>query len=262
MSNSMFSVQDQVVLLSGGSRGIGKSLAQGFVEAGATVLITGRERATIEATAKEISTAENTVTPLVCDVAQNRDIDRAVDEAIQQFGHIDTLVNVAGVNIRKPVETYTEEEYDYIVDINLKGAFFMAQAVGIRQLQRGSGSQINIDSLNSYAPLKQVAPYALSKAGMKTMTRSLAMEWGDRGVRVNGIAPGFILTPLTEKLWSSPTMQTWAMENMPMKRLGKPEDLVGTAIFLASEAAAFLTGQTIYVDGGMVSGMQWPIERA
>ncbi len=262
MSPRMFSVESQVVLLSGASRGIGKGLAKGFADAGAKVIITGREAATITATAAELSSPDCTVEPHVCDVAKADDIHAVVEAIIAEHGQIDTLVNVAGVNIRKPVETYTEAEYDHIVDINLKGAFLMAQTVGKHQLARGSGSQINIDSLNSYAPLKHVTPYALSKAGMKTMTRSLAMEWGDRDVRVNGIAPGFILTPLTEKLWSSESMQAWAMDNMPMKRLGHPEDLVGTAIFLASDAAAFVTGQTIYVDGGMVSGMAWPIERA
>jgi gluconate 5-dehydrogenase len=146
-----------------------------------------------------------------------------------------------------------------VLDINLRGAFFMAQAVGRQMMSQGSGSVVNIDSLNSDAPLKHVAPYAMSKAGVNAMTRALAMEWGPHGVRVNGLAPGFILTDLTQKLWSDPTMSEWGRVNTPLGRLGRPEDLVGTAIFLASPAAAFLTGQTLYVDGGLIAGRVWPI---
>lgn len=260
MPEDLFSVSDQVVLLSGASRGIGKGLALGFVERGAKVVVTGREETTITETAKQLAADGGNVTPLVCDVAKPEDIQRCVEDVIEQFGRIDTLVNVAGVNIRKPAEEYTAEEYDFIVDINLRGAFLMATSAGRHMLNRGAGSIINIDSLNSHAPLRHVAPYAMSKAGMKTMTRSLAMDWGGRGVRVNGIAPGFILTPLTEKLWSRPNMLAWGQRNTPMGRLGHPSDLVGAAIFLASDAAAFMTGQTLYVDGGMVAGMPWPID--
>jgi gluconate 5-dehydrogenase len=126
-------------------------------------------------------------------------------------------------------------------------------------LERGSGAQINIDSLNTYAPLKGVLPYAMSKAGLSMMTRGLAEEWGPRGVRVNSLAPGFVLTDLTRKLWSDPTMQKWAGTNTPLGRLGEVEDMVGTCIFLASQASAFMTGQVVYVDGGMSAGVNWPI---
>jgi NAD(P)-dependent dehydrogenase (short-subunit alcohol dehydrogenase family) len=126
-------------------------------------------------------------------------------------------------------------------------------------VERKSGSQINIASLNTDRPLKNVLPYAMSKAGIAQMTRGLALEWGGSGVRVNGIAPGFILTDLTRKLWSEPTMQAWNEANCPQQRLGTPEDLVGAAVFLASPAAGFITGQTIYVDGGFTAGWSWPI---
>ena len=126
-------------------------------------------------------------------------------------------------------------------------------------LARGQGSQINIASLTSDCPLKHILPYAMSKAGIAQMTKALALEWGDRGVRVNALAPGFILTDLTQKLWSDPTMQAWGKANTPQGRLGTPEDLVGTAIFLASPASSFMTGQVLYVDGGFTAGWAWPI---
>lgn len=260
MPDSLFSVADKVALVSGGSRGIGAAIAQGFAERGAKVIITGREAETLAAAAKAMSAnAEHPVEFVVCDVASADAIRDAVRSVHQQHGRIDTLINVAGVNRRKRVEEVTEEDYDFILDINLKGAFIMAQEVGRVMIAQKRGSQINIGSLNNYAPLTAVAPYAISKGGLLYMTRALALEWGRHGVRVNGLSPGFILTDLTKKLWSDPTMQAWAKTNTPLGRLGEVEDLVGTAIFLASDAAAFMTGQTLLVDGGVSAGSNWPI---
>src|SRR5262249_5023960 len=143
--------------------------------------------------------------------------------------------------------------------INLKGAFLLSQAVGRHMIQRRGGNQINIASLAADRPLKHAAPYAISKAGLGQMTRALAMEWGPYDVRVNAIAPGFIITDLTRKIWADPQMQAWAQTNTPQRRLGQPQDLVGVALFLASPAAAFLTGQTLCVDGGFSAGWAWPL---
>ena len=188
------------------------------------------------------------------------DIQQTVDQIQQKYGQIDTLINVAGVNRRKPSLEVTEEDYDFIMDINLKGSFLLSQAVGRLMIERGSGSQINIASLNTDKPLKNVLPYAVSKAGMGHMTRALASEWGAFGVRVNALAPGFVLTDLTRKLWSEPHMKQWGLANTPQRRMGEPEDMVGTAVFLASAASAFMTGQILYVDGGFTAAFDWPIE--
>ncbi len=256
MSDELFSVKDQVVLVSGASRGIGRGLAEGFAQRGATVIITGREKDTLQKAAKEMG---GSVTPMVCDVSDAKAIETLVDGAVKQFGRIDTLLNVAGVNRRMKAEKLTEADYDFIVDINLKGPFLLSLAVGRRQLERKKGNQINITSLNNDRPLRGVMPYAVSKSGLQQMTRALAMEWGPSGVRVNAIAPGFILTDLTHKLWAQPVMKDWAMANTPLKRLGVPADMVGAAIFLASDASAFMTGQMVYVDGGCSAGNAWPI---
>src|ERR1051325_1443349 len=255
MNDSLFSVKDQVVLVSGASRGIGRAIAQGFAERDANVIITGRDSATLEKTAQEIG-----ATPIVCDVAKKDDIDRLVKATLDGFGRIDTLLNVAGVNRRMLAEKLSEDDYDFILDINLKGPFLLSQAVGKAMLARGQGSQINIVSLNNDRPLKGVMPYAMSKAALEQMTRSLAMEWGPRGIRVNAIAPGFVLTDLTKKLWSQPKMQEWGKTNTPLVRLGQPEDMIGASIFLASEASAWMTGQTLFVDGGFSAGLVWPID--
>ncbi len=260
MTDTLFSVADQVVLVSGGSRGIGFGLAKGFAERGAYVVIAGREESTLGPAATELSAkAQHPVRYVVCDVAKPQDATNAVEEVVAMYEKVDTLLNVAGVNIRQPVENFSLEQFDFIMDINLRGAFWMAHEAARSMRQHKSGCIINIDSLNSAMPLKHVTPYAISKCGLNGMTRALALEWGSQGIRVNGLAPGFILTDLTKKLWSNPQMQQWNQSCTPLGRLGTPEDLVGTAIFLASPAAAFLTGQTIYVDGGVVSGTNWPI---
>ena len=259
MSDPLFSVKDQIVLISGGSRGIGEAIAAGFAEREAQVIITGREQKTLEGTARQLTKGDHQVEWRVCDVSSLDSIKGAVHSVLEKYGRIDTLINVAGVNRRKPVEEVTDDDYDFILDINLKGAFQLSQQVGKAMIQRGEGNQINIASLNTDRPLKNVAPYAMSKSAIGTMTRSLAMEWGPKGVRVNALAPGFILTDLTNKLWSDETMQTWGHTNTPLGRLGLPADMVGTALFLASPAAAFMTGQTLYVDGGFTAGWTWPI---
>ena len=261
MSDPLFSVGGQVVVVSGGSRGIGRAIAEGFASREATVVITGRDPATLAAAAAEMTTAGQTVKPVVCDVANADSIQSLVTDVIQDFGYVDTLINVAGVNRRIPAKDLTEDDYDFVMDINLKGTFLLSQRIGQHMLSRGQGSQINIASLNSDRPLKHVAPYAMSKAGMAHMTRALALEWGSRGVRVNALAPGFILTDLTQKLWSDPTMQQWGQVNTPQGRLGRPEDMVGTALFLAAPASSFMNGQILYVDGGFTAGWSWPIPR-
>lgn len=259
-TDNLFSVRDKGVLVSGGSRGIGRALAEGFASRGAQVFITGRDANSLETAAAEISVGTHPVQFEVCDVSKPESIPPMVEAVVAKAGRIDSLLNVAGVNIRKRVETYTEAEYDYITDINLKGAFLVAQAVGRQMIaQKTGGTIINIDSLNTFAPLKGVLPYAMSKAGLGMMTRGMGMEWGDHGIRVNAIAPGFVLTDLTNKLWSDPTMQAWGKANTPLRRLGQPEDMVGAAIFLASDASRYMTGQVLYVDGGITCGMQWPI---
>jgi len=260
MHDKLFSVTGQIVLVPGASRGIGRALAEGFAARGAQVVIAGREATSLEKTASEISTGDKPVKPVVCDVAKPEDVAALVSSTLSAFGRIDTLLSVAGVNKRMKAENYSAEEYDWIMDINLRGSFLLAQAVGRHMIERKAGSIINIDSLNTYAPLTGVTPYAMSKAGVLMMTRSLANEWGRHGVRVNSIAPGFFPTALSQKLWAQKKMQEWALQNTPLGKLGDVKDLVGAAVFLASDAAAFITGQTIRVDGGVTAGINWPID--
>jgi NAD(P)-dependent dehydrogenase (short-subunit alcohol dehydrogenase family) len=259
MDDTLFSVAGQVVLVSGGSRGIGRAIAEGFAQRGAHVIITGRQRESLEQTAQAIGQGRQPVRAIVCDVAKHQDIQSLVRTVLEEFGQIDTLVNVAGVNRRRLALEYSEEDFDFILDINFRGAFFLAQAVGRAMVARKSGSQIHVASLNTDRPLKYVLPYAASKAAMGHMTRSLALEWGPHGVRVNALAPGFTVTDLNRKLWDDEKVLSWVLDHTPQRRLGQPVDMVGTAIFLAAPAAAFITGQILYVDGGMSAGYVWPL---
>ena len=209
MLDTLFSVKDHVVLITGGSRGIGKELASAFASRGAQVIIAGRNKETLNKAANEINTSSNSVSSEVCDVSSSDDVEVLVNSVKSQYGKIDTLVSVAGVNKRMKAEVYTEEDYDSITNINAKGAWITAQTVGREMITQGSGSIINVDSLNTYAPLRGTTPYAMSKASVLMMTRGLANEWGRHGVRVNSIAPGFILTDLTKKVWADETMQAW-----------------------------------------------------
>ena len=261
MVNDLFSVDGQVVLVSGASRGIGRTLAQGFADRGAAVVITGRVAETLEQTAGEICPPGGCVRAKVCDAADAKALQRLADEVVAEFGRIDTLVNCAGVNKRIRAEQYDEATYDYITNINIRGAFFLSLAVGRHMIKAKRGCQINIDSINSHRPLRYVAPYAMSKAAMSHMTRCLAMEWGPHGVRVNSLAPGFIATTdLAKPLLSNSKINEWREKNTPLGRPGTPDDLVGVAIFLASKAASYVTGQVIYVDGGTTCGLFWPLD--
>ena len=214
-NDELFSVAGQVVVVSGGSRGIGRALVAEFLKRGATVIATGRDPDALAETERVTAVDDRSATCLPCDVLDSNQIKETVQSTLDQHGRIDTLVNCAGVNRRMPTMDLTEEDYDYIVDINLKGAFHFSRIVGQQMILQKAGCQINIASLNTDRPLKNVLPYAASKAAMGHMTRGLAMEWGEHGVRVNAIAPGFILTDLTKKLWSDETMHQWGNRKHP-----------------------------------------------
>ena len=261
MHSDQFDVSDTIVLVSGGSRGIGLAAAAEFVRRGARGIITGRNEDSLRGACAAAPKGAHEMDFATCDVADSDAINACVDTVAQKYGRIDTLINCAGINIRRPAVDFTPQEYDQIMDINLRGAFFMAQAVGKMMIAAGKGNQINIDSLSTLTSLARVAPYSMSKAGLGNMTRALALEWGRFGIRVNGVAPGFILTDLTEKLWADPNLQAWNKTVAPLQRMGEVDDLTGAMVFLASPAAAFMTGQILRIDGGISAGINWPIDQ-
>jgi gluconate 5-dehydrogenase len=249
--NELFSVEGKVVLVSGGSRGIGLSIAEAFHKAGAKVVITSRQEQALKATGLDYR---------VCDISDAQQIKRCVDDVVGKYGRLDVLFNVAGINFRHAAETFPEEKLDEILAINVRGNFLMARDCGSAMVQQGSGKIINVASLHTHVSLNGVSAYGASKGAIGSMTRALAVEWARYSIQVNAIAPGIILTELNAKLWENPVMLNWVKERTPAGRLGERKDLIGAAIFLASAASDFVTGQVLYVDGGLTAGQTWPLD--
>jgi len=248
--NDLFSVKDKVIHVSGGSRGIGRAIAQACSETGARVIVSARNEATLKATGLPYE---------VCDVADSAQISRTVDNIVRRYGKIDVLFNVAGINFRHAAETYPDDKLDEVLNINVRGNFVMARECGRAMVSRKQGKVINIASLHTHSSLAGMVPYGASKGAIGVMTRALAVEWAAYNIQVNAIAPGFIRTDLNAVLWENEAIRNWALARTPAARLGVPQDLVGTAIFLASAASDFMTGQILYVDGGVTAGTTWPL---
>lgn len=251
MNPSLFDLTGRRALITGASRGIGEALARGLAAAGADVVLLARSRDALVSVAQEIEAAHGSkVQTMACDLRNRASIEEAVEAALS-VGPIDILVNNAGVNIRTKALDVTEEEWQTIIDTDLKGAFMMAQQVGRHMVDRGRGSVINVSSVGGHVALRTGVVYAAAKAGVIQMTKVLALEWGKHNVRVNGIAPWYFRTPLTEKLLNDETYHAEVVARTPLGRVGNVDELVGPTVFLASDAATYVTGHTLFVDGGM-----------
>jgi len=248
--STLFDLTGQVALVTGASRGFGRSIAGALAGAGADLVLTSRTLKDVEAVAAELASTGRKILPLQADVTQVEDVEEAVRRAVATLGRIDVLINNAGINIRKPALELTETDWDQTLDTNVKGCFRVAKAVGRHMVARQKGCIVNIASMLASVTLPERAAYASSKGGLVQMTRTLAVEWAPYNVRVNAICPGPFLTDLNKVILDDPEKVKFFMDRMPMKRFGKPEELHGAAIFLASEASSFITGTTIYIDGG------------
>ena len=242
-----FSLKGKVALVTGGNRGLGRAIALALAEAGANVAIVSRTGEGLTDAAEEIRALGAQSMLLTGDVAVPSEAKRIVQAVADRFGRLDVLVNAAGVNRRIPSLEVSESDWDWILGVNL---FFMCQAAGEVMISQRKGSLINIASLLSEIGIPTLAPYAASKAGVVGLTRVLAAEWGPYGVRVNAIGPGYFRTRMTEKLFADQAWVERLLIQVPLGRPGDPQDLAGIAVFLASDASSYLTGQVIYVDGG------------
>jgi gluconate 5-dehydrogenase len=250
MTTDLFDLAGQRALVTGASRGLGEAVAKGLAQAGAAVAVCGRAREDLERVCADIQTQGGRAEPFVLDVLDGAAVERGAAEIIDSLGAVDILVNNAGVNVRKPILELSEEEWDLVIDTNLKGYFLVTRAVVPQMLARKRGKVINMASIMGTVALPHLLPYACSKGGVVQMTKVMALEWAQTGVNVNAIGPTYFETPLVAQLRNDPERFQFITERTPMGRWGQPEELVGTAVFLASRASDFITGQTLYVDGG------------
>ena len=249
---NLFDLTGKVAVVVGGSRGLGKGMATALADAGATVVIASRGREALETAAADIARETGgTCVPIPLDVTSLAAIRAFVAEVDQKLGRIDVLINSAGVNIRKSALEFEERDWDQVTDTQLKYVFFMDQAVGAYMVERGiKGRIINIGSLSSAIGLKNMAAYCASKGAIVQLTKALANEWAQYGICVNAIGPGYYFTEMTKPLLEDPEVMKKYREKIPMGRLGLPEDLSTTAVYLSSDASSYVTGQIVYVDGG------------
>lgn len=253
MASDLLNLEGKTAVITGGTSGIGRAMSLGLADAGADVVATARRKEQVESTAAEIEARGRKTLRIQSDVCDRASLEALAAATIAAYGKIDILINCAGIIRRTPTLTLAEEEWNSILNTNLTGTLRACQVFGKHMIERGYGRIINIASLNSFVALTEVAAYAASKAAITSLTRSLAVEWSKKGVTVNAIAPGVFITELNEKLLNSTPRGQELLMRTPMGRFGKTEELVGAAVFLASDSASFVTGQTIPVDGGFLA---------
>lgn len=243
----------KVAVVIGGTSGIGRAIAHGLAQSGADVVPTSRRQEQVDTAAAEIESIGTRSLRVVSDVADRESLLKLLEATVSEFGKVDILVNSAGRTKRAPTIEFDEDDWNDILETNLTGALRACQVFGKHMIEREYGRIINIASLSTFVSLFEVAAYSASKAGIASLTKSLAVEWATKGVCVNAIAPGVFRTPLNEKLLDETERGREFLLRTPMKRFGKVEELAGAAVFLASDAASFVTGEVLVVDGGFLA---------
>jgi len=254
MRNSLFDLTGQVAIVTGTSRGLGQYFARALAKAGADMVLTGRHRESLVAFAEEITALGRRAVALELDVRDQESIERMAADAEAAFGQIHILVNNAGCNIRKPALDVTWSDWNQVLDTNLRGTFFVAQAVARRMIAKGYGRIVNIGSVTSVFGYAGLAPYGASRGGVRQLTMSLAADWGKHGLTVNCLAPGWFKTEQNKILYEDREWVANLVERIPAGRPGEPRDLDGAVVFLASEASRYVNGQILLVDGGITVG--------
>ncbi|MBZ0254747.1 glucose 1-dehydrogenase [bacterium] len=254
MNPSMFDLTGKVALVTGTSRGLGQYMGRALAKAGADLIITSRTLDSLKPFQDEIEALGRKAFAVELDVTKQESITSAVDKAVQHYGKIDILVNNAGCNRRKPAMDVTWDDWNFVLDANLRGTFFVSQAVAKYMIEKQYGRIINIGSVTCVAGYAGLAPYCASRGGVKQLTMSLADDWGVYGITVNCLAPGWFKTAQNAVMYENEEWVEYLCDRIPLKRPGQPHDLDGTVVFLASDASEYITGQTLLVDGGISTG--------
>jgi gluconate 5-dehydrogenase len=249
-----FDLSGKVAIVTGTSRGLGQYFGRALARAGADLVITSRELSALEGFRSQIQELGRRVLALQLDVRNYESIQRMVEQAVAHYGKVDILVNNAGCNVRKPALEVTWEDWNLVLDTNLRGTFFVAQAVARHMIPRKYGRIINIGSVTSVAGYAGLGPYGASRGGVKQLTMSLADDWGAHGITVNCLAPGWFKTAQNAVMYENKEWVEYLKDRIPLKRPGQPNDLDGAMVFLASDASEYVTGQTLLVDGGISTG--------
>ena len=250
----LFDLSGKAAIVTGTSRGLGQYFARALAKAGADLVITSRDISRLTEFKQEIESLGQKALPVQLDVLSQSDIENMVSITMKEYGRIDILVNNAGLNIRRPSTDVSQQDWDTVLDTNLKGSFFCAQAVAKEMIKRKYGRIINVGSCTCVFGMEGIAPYTASRGAILSMTRSLAAEWGKFGITVNVLAPGWFKTAQNAVLYENKEWVEYITNRIPLNRPGLPNDLDGTVIFLASDASEYITGQIILVDGGFTTG--------
>lgn len=253
MPQQLFDLSGRTALVTGSSRGLGRAMAEGLAAAGAAVILNGSDAGRLAAAAAEMRAAGHKIHEACFDVTDEAAIVAAFARLDAEGVAVDILVNNAGIQLRKPMVELTTPEWQKVIETNLTSAFIVGREAGKRMIARGRGKVINIGSLTSELARATVAPYTVAKGGIKMLTRAMAAEWAAHGIQANAIGPGYMLTDMNQALVDNPDFDAWVRSRTPARRWGKPEELVGTAIYLASSASDYVNGQIIYVDGGILA---------
>jgi dehydrogenase/reductase SDR family member 4 len=251
MDTSYLSLAGKIALVTGGSRGIGRAIALTFADAGAEVVVSSRKQADLDKVAEEIRERGRRAWAFAAHNREPEDLRKLVATVKEQVGRVDILVNNAGTNpIMAPIVDIEERAYDQIINTNLKGYFLLSQMIARMMIEQGGGNIVNISSVGGLSPDKGLAVYCISKAGINMLTRALALELGEHNIRVNAIAPGVVRTHMSKAIWSNEAIMQSEFEHSPLKRIAEPEEVARLALYLVSDAACYVTGQIIVMDGG------------
>jgi gluconate 5-dehydrogenase len=253
MSVELFSLKGRTALVTGSSRGLGRAMAEGLAAAGAAIVLNGSDPKRPSTTSSDMKAAGYTTLEACFDVTNEAAVVATFQRLDEAGVAVDILVNNAGIQLRKPMVELTTDEWRKVIEANLTSAFVIGREASKRMIARGYGKIINIGSLTSELARATVAPYTVAKGGIKMLTRAMAAEWADKGIQANAIGPGYMLTDMNQALVENPTFDAWVKSRAPAKRWGRPDELVGAAVFLASSASDYVNGQIIYVDGGMMA---------